>query len=182
MKFIEEQKIYLSVSVTNKMMRPSFGQQDRRRREWSIDFLRPKLRILYFVWKKGGFQNNMSALSRALGYSDDEPVRRMVHELLNEKYLEVKIVKGRELIKITKSGMRKISLLIYPQFLLIFILFLSVDLVCIGANELFFGLRMPPLNYILMGVTCFIFTILMVYMWKLLENGFLQIGGEAPPK
>ncbi len=148
----------------------------------SMEFLRPKLRILYFIWKKNGFQYNTSALSKALKYADDEPVRRMVNALLEDGYLEVKAIKGKEMLKITRNGTKKINLLIFPLFFFASILSLSADLIMLGANEMFFGIKVSPVNYVLIGIVSLTLTLSVWYLQNLSEKRLLQIGGEPPSK
>jgi len=54
--------------------------------ERSKQLLQSKLRILYFLYKKGKFVNNKSEIGRVLKYEDDSNVNSYVNELISENY------------------------------------------------------------------------------------------------
>ncbi|MEM3873190.1 MAG: hypothetical protein QXE05_11585 [Nitrososphaeria archaeon] len=113
-----------------------------------MEAIRPKQRILYYVWRKGGVEDNISALSRALDYKDDQPVRIMVNNLIEEGFLQIE----ENRIKITQKGMNKIVMYIFPRFLLPLFLTLSLTFISYGIYEIFFGIEIPPITLFLLDL------------------------------
>jgi len=60
----------------------------------SMRLLQPRLRILMYVYKRGGVPDNISQLSSILGYVKDSWVNGMVNELIDGKYLQRTKLKG----------------------------------------------------------------------------------------
>ncbi|MEM3886519.1 MAG: hypothetical protein QXO82_05625 [Candidatus Methanomethylicia archaeon] len=136
-----------------------------------MEAIRPKQRILYYIWRKGGVEDNISALSRALDYKDDQPVRIMVNDLIKEGCLQIK----ENRIKITQKGMNKIVMYIFPRFLLPLFLTLSVTFISYGMYEIFFGIEIPPITFIFVGIVILIISLFMLYFNNKLEKNIIRI-------
>ncbi|MEM3786906.1 MAG: hypothetical protein QXZ59_05935 [Nitrososphaeria archaeon] len=136
-----------------------------------MEAIRPKQRILYYVWRKGGVEDNISALSRALDYKDDQPVRKMVNDLIEEGCLQIK----ENRIKITQKGMNKIAILVYPHVLLPLFFGISLVLIWYGVGEMFFGVYVHLLTLIFVGIAILIFSLFMLYFNNKLEKNIIRI-------
>ncbi len=140
-------------------------------KRWSLETIKPKQRILYYIWRKGGVEDNISALSRALGYLDDQPVRNMVNDLIGEKCLQIK----ENRIKITQKGINKIMIYIFPRIMLPFFFTLSFVFIWYGVGEMFFGIEVLPITLIFVGIVIFIFSIYILYFNNKFEKDIIRI-------
>lgn len=80
----------------------------RRPRKTEKDFwLAPRLRILVHIFFKGKVKNNISELSRTLGYAKDSWINTLINELKEKGF--IKESADRRFLRVTKSGRKLIS-------------------------------------------------------------------------
>jgi hypothetical protein len=120
----------------------------------TLKLLQPNLRVLYFIHSQKKVSNNISALSRELGYAGDGPVNSRIAELINKGYLE----DDGEFLIVTRKGER----LILPLILLKYFPFITgaFGLILFGwaVGQLFFNLEINWLTFLAMSILLFLFT------------------------
>jgi DNA-binding MarR family transcriptional regulator len=134
--------------------------------------LQPRLRILMYVYKRGSVPDNISQLSRALGYIKDSWINGVVNELIDKKYLQRTKVKGAPSIIITPEGRQKIAPLILPKWLAVVIAVLSL-IPMIWALDV--GLLHTPVTLpalVFAGISMFLISIIFSILSKNLKGAF----------
>ena len=125
-----------------------------------MELLHPKVKLMYFLWKRSGFSGSISELARQLGYKDASPVNRMLHELMDDGYVSEQSKAERAVFRLTKKGQQSISLLVFKDFSLLFLGVFSVAVVYSGFAGLFFHVVVPPADLVIMGTVSILFVIL----------------------
>jgi magnesium-transporting ATPase (P-type) len=126
----------------------------------SMELLHPKVKLMYFLWKRSGFSGSISELARQLGYKDASPVNRMLHELIDDGYVLEQAKSRKTAFRLTKRGQRSISLLVFKDFSLLFLIVFSVAVVYSGFAGLIFHVVVPSADLVIMGTVSILFVIL----------------------
>ena len=134
-----------------------------------------KAKVLYFIWKKRGFEANYNELSRAMGYQDDRRIRDTVNDSLEEGTLEIRRKNGKDYWRTTNKAERTIGLLILPLIQDIVILVLGGVILASGLDEYLTGYHVPALSITGLGV---LLIVLCAGLWALqrrLEGGIWEV-------
>jgi hypothetical protein len=126
----------------------------------SMELLHPKVKLMYFLWKRSGFTGSISELARQLGYKDASPVNRMIHELMDDGYVLEQAKADKAVFKLTKKGQNSISLLVFKDFSLLFLVVFSLGVVYSGFAGLIDHVLVPPADLVIMGTVSILFVIL----------------------
>jgi len=125
-----------------------------------MELLHPKVKLMYFLWKKSGFSGSISELARQLGYRDASPVNRMLHELMDDGYVFEQAKSEKAVFRLTKKGQSSISLLVFKDFSLLFLIVFGVAVIYSGFTELLFSVHVPAADLVIMGTVSILFVIL----------------------
>ncbi|MGA1974876.1 MAG: hypothetical protein ABSG92_04505 [Conexivisphaerales archaeon] len=125
-----------------------------------MELLHPKVKLMYFLWKRSVFTGSISELARQLGYKDASPVNRMLHELMDDRYVVEQPKADKSAFRLTKKGQNSISLLVFKDFSLLFLVVFSVAVVYSGFVGLIFHVVVPPADLVIMGTVSILFVIL----------------------
>ena len=125
-----------------------------------MELLHPKVKLMYFLWKRSGFSGSISELARQLGYKDASPVNRMIHELMDDGYVYEQARSEKAIFRLTKKGQASISLLVFKDFSLLFLIVFSLAVVYSGFAGLVFHVTVPPADLVIMGTVSLLFVIL----------------------
>ncbi len=115
---------------------------------------------MYFLWKRSGFTGSISELARQLGYKDASPVNRMIHELMDDGYVQEQAKADKAVFRLTKKGQNSISLLVFKDFSLLFLVVFSLGVVYSGFAGLIDHVVVPPADLVIMGTVSILFVIL----------------------
>jgi hypothetical protein len=126
----------------------------------SMELLHPKVKLMYYLWKRSGFSGSISELARQLGYKDASPVNRMLHELMDDGYVMEQSKAERTFFRLTRKGQSSISLLVFKDFSLLFLIVFSIAVVYSGFAGLIFHVIVPPADLVIMGTVSILFVIL----------------------
>jgi hypothetical protein len=126
----------------------------------SLELLHPKVKVMYYLWKKSGFSGSISELARSLGYKDASPVNRMLHELMDEGYVAEQAKSEKVGYRLTKKGQKSISLLVFKDFSLLFLVAFSAAIVYAGFAGLLLDVKVPPTDLVILGTVSILFVIL----------------------
>lgn len=126
----------------------------------SMELLHPKVKLMYFLWKRSGFSGSISELARQLGYKDASPVNRMLHELMDDGYVLEQVKSEKTAFRLTKKGQNSISLLVFKDFSLLFLIVFSIGVVYSGFAGLIFHVVVPPADLVILGTVSILFVIL----------------------
>jgi hypothetical protein len=111
-----------------------------------------KAKVLYFVWKKRGFEANYSSLSRAMGYQDERRIRDAVNESLAEGTLRLAKKNDREFWRTTNSAEDTIGLFILPLAENVILVTLGGVALLAGIEGYLYGFRLSPVTLTGIGV------------------------------
>ena len=125
-----------------------------------MELLHPKVKLMYFLWKRSGFTGSISELARQLGYKDASPVNRMIHELMDDGYVLEQTKADKAVFRLTKKGQNSISLLVFKDFSLLFLVVFSLGVVYSGFAGLIDHVVVPPADLVIMGTVSILFVIL----------------------
>ena len=134
---------------------------------------------MYYLWKRSGFSGSISELARRLGYKDASPVNRMLHELMDDGYVLEQAKADKASFRLTKKGQRSISLLVFKDFSLLFLVVFSVAVVYSGFAGLVFHVVVPPADLVIMGTVSILFVILIRQQIKRQEAQLWSIDLEG---
>jgi DNA-binding MarR family transcriptional regulator len=141
----------------------------------SMRLLQPRLRILMYVYKRGGVPDNISQLSSILGYVKDSWVNGMVNELIDGKYLQRTKLKGVPSITITPKGRQKIASLILPKWLALVIAVLSLIpmIWALDVELLHMPVALPA--FLTVGIIMFLMSMYLFRSFEKLERSILDL-------
>jgi hypothetical protein len=133
---------------------------------------------MYFIGKKSGYKGTISDISKKLGYEDDSTVNRKINDLIRRglvKEVQYKTGRGYDL---TKEGYKKISFLLLPKWVLLFMLALSFVLFYVGILGQFKILQLNSQMIVGIGFLSVITTLYLIQTYK---EGEKRIWLEAMP-
>lgn len=137
--------------------------------------LQPKLMVLYLISKKTKVRNNISELGRLLGYQKDSWMNNMIHSLLDDHYIESKVVESKEYLVLTKAGKRKIApLTLSRYFLPLMIGLFSIIPIFWATDELITGIAITPLPLLVAGAGMLFLSVFLYYEVSLLERDYFR--------
>jgi hypothetical protein len=104
-----------------------------------------KAKVLYFIWKKRGFEANYNNLSRALGYQDERRIRDAVNDSLEDGTRDKEEERER-LLDDDEQGRRDVS-----------------------------GYRIPPLSLAGLGIFIIVICAVFWYLQRRLERRIWEV-------
>lgn len=132
--------------------------------------------VLYLISKKTKVRNNISELSRMLGYQKDSWTNNMIHSLLDDRFIEPKIVEGQEYLVLSRAGRRKIApLTLSRYFLPLMIALISIVPISWATDELVTGVSVTPLPLLVAGAGMLFLSIFLYYEVGLLEKDYFRV-------
>lgn len=134
--------------------------------------LQPRLKILYLIWKKRKVKNNLTELSRVLGYSRDSYVNTMVHDLLNDGFMKVKRKGEIDYLVLTRKGRRKIAPFTLTKSLPLLMLVVAFLPFWWGLDEVVFKTILAPFVLLLAALLLLFVALFLSYATGILEKEF----------
>jgi DNA-binding MarR family transcriptional regulator len=153
------------------------GESDEAR---SMRLLQPKLKILYYVWKKSGVKDNVSQISRDLGYKKDSWINDTIHTLLDEKYLDRQSRKDGEYFVLTQKGRRKIAPVAVLWVMPLMIVVIAFIPLSWGLNEMVDRTQVQPWIFLAGAIAIMGVGIFLIYEVRQLEKEYFSIVNPAP--
>ncbi|MEM2703922.1 MAG: hypothetical protein QXR45_12265 [Candidatus Bathyarchaeia archaeon] len=146
------------------------------KRETAEDVLTRNTWLMYYVWKKGGVNANISELSKELGYSTDGALNTRINYLKSEGYIKEKWTKKGNMFKLTNKGIQKILFLVMPKWALTGIFIISLANIQYAIGEIWLNLPIEPLYLLFLGLISLVLVLLLYWMQIKGERQFVQIG------
>ena len=151
------------------------GEEER-----SMRLLQPKLKVLYYIWKKSGVKDNVSQISRDLGYKKDSWINDTIHSLLDEKFLGKQNRKDGEYFVLTRKGRRKIAPIVVSWIMPVMIIVLAIVPLTWALDEMVYRIQVQPWIFLagtimIMGIGLFL-----LYEVRLLEKEYFGSVNGAP--
>ena len=134
-----------------------------------------KAKVLYFIWKKRGFETNYNTLSRALGYQDERRVRDAINDSLEDGTLEVKKKSGEDRWVTTDKAEGTIGLFILPLAQDWVVAVLGATILVAGLDEYLYGYHIPSLSLTGLGVLIIVICVGFWYLQGRLERRIWEI-------
>lgn len=141
-----------------------------------------KAKVLYFIWKKRGFEANYNTLSRAMGYQDDRRIRDAVNESLADGTLRVTNTNEREYWRTTNKAEDTIGLFILPIAENVILVALGGIILVAGLESLVIGNRIPPQALAGLGVLVIASCLLFWLLQRRMERRIWQIERRTSEK
>jgi ABC-type multidrug transport system fused ATPase/permease subunit len=138
--------------------------------------------VLYFIWKKRGFESNYNSLSRAMGYQDERRIRDVVNESLADGTLRVTKTHDKEYWRTTNKAEDAIGLFILPIAENVILVALGGVVLVAGLDGLVFGHRIPPQALTGLGVLVIASCVLFWLLQRRMERRIWQIERKSSGK
>lgn len=138
--------------------------------------------MLYFIWKKRGFESNYNSLSRAMGYQDERRIRDVVNESLADGTLRVTKTHDKEYWRTTNKAEDAIGLFILPIAENVILVALGGVVLVAGLDGLVFGHRIPPQALTGLGVLVIASCVLFWLLQRRMERRIWQIERKSSGK
>lgn len=134
-----------------------------------------KIRLMYYLWKKGGHKGSKKELAEELGYADETTVLKHLKALEDLGYVKEKMDEKAREIRLTGKGQRKILLLTYPRQIVRFVLFFGLAYFILGAM-LYAGLKPNPVGYMAGGIAIAILSWILARIISKMEKELFSLG------
>jgi DNA-binding MarR family transcriptional regulator len=143
--------------------------------ERSMRLLQPKIRILFYVYKKGKVADNISALARNLSYKKDSWVNNRVNELLTDGYLERVVIGNNSYFRLTEKGRKKIQMVVLPKVLAAVIALLSLIPLVWAFGETVLKIELSNVTLMIGGIALLSLAFALYFVIDRLENQMLRL-------
>jgi len=145
---------------------------DSTNEDRSLRLLQPKLRILYYIWKRSGVRDNISQISRDLGYQKDSWINESIHSLIDDKFLDVQERKDGNYFVLTGKGRRKIAPVALSWLMPLMIIVVALMPWSWAMDEMVYKIAVQPWIFVvgtiaIMGIGVFLF-----YEVRMLEKEY----------